>query len=144
MSYVPFCAMKLFPRAGKPTITTQMRVSWTGTPTPLLETGILWTSNRETTPAASPARAWIDPDSGNATVMDSTMHSNRSCTSMYVTSEREQGCRKKGGQDRGYAIPSPEVSRLNNECWSRLVCMYSGLCFNGSRCSVTESVLSGL
>lgn len=32
----PFCAIKLLPLAGRPTMTTQMRVSSTCTPTPLV------------------------------------------------------------------------------------------------------------
>jgi hypothetical protein len=34
--FLPFCAIKLFPRAGKPTMTTHIRVSSACTPAPLV------------------------------------------------------------------------------------------------------------
>jgi hypothetical protein len=41
-SSVPFCAIRLLPLAGKPTMTTHIRVSSTCTPTPLtLELGLV-------------------------------------------------------------------------------------------------------
>ena len=40
--HLPFCAIKLLPLAGKPTMTTHIRVSSTCTPTPLtLELGLV-------------------------------------------------------------------------------------------------------